>query len=109
MRSQFDVDASMHVSIHAPVKGATLTPATVSSVQRDVSIHAPVKGATRRPVGARGAPAGFNPRPREGGDMRLTSSFCRSIDVSIHAPVKGATSRARRSCTRVDGFQSTPP
>ena len=80
---------------------------------RDISIHAPVKGATppRRPPGpARGH---FNPRSREGSDIRRlsrASSFCyfnpRSREgsdlqglavgltlgvISIHAPVKGAT------------------
>ena len=55
------------VSIHAPVKGATIA-AAGRSVLRPVSIHARVKGATGR---------------------------CRAVKtldfVSIHAPVKGAT------------------
>ena len=33
------------VSIHAPVKGATLMPG-LAGLEENVSIHAPVKGAT---------------------------------------------------------------
>ena len=78
------------VSIHAPVKGAT-PPFPLSGPMSAVSIHAPVKGATRGP-----APAGtpcwrFNPRAREGRDLRAEPAAVRA-DVSIHAPVKGATS-----------------
>ena len=58
---------------------------------RRVSIHAPVKGAT---VNVRGLPYGtgsFNPRPREGGDVRIIIKSAGVASVSIHAPVKGAT------------------
>ena len=58
---------SMVVSIHAPVKGATLT-VSLTSLLTHVSIHAPVKGATK---------------------SRSTSVM--PAAVSIHAPVKGAT------------------
>ncbi len=57
------------VSIHAPVKGATLL-ALPLLVGRRVSIHAPVKGATRSEMSE--------------------NAYAR---VSIHAPVKGATRR----------------
>ena len=36
----------IHISIHAPVKGATLSPAPVRLPHYSISIHAPVKGAT---------------------------------------------------------------
>ena len=58
----------IHVSIHAPVKGATCV-CGVDAVAMVVSIHAPVKGATM-----------------------LTKEDRVMIIVSIHAPVKGATS-----------------
>ena len=61
------INALVDVSIHAPVKGATM-PTAFCLRTTSVSIHAPVKGAT--------------------GDMR--NLYCISI-VSIHAPVKGAT------------------
>ena len=38
--------AGEHISIHAPVKGATAALPPVGQVD-DISIHAPVKGATR--------------------------------------------------------------
>ena len=78
-----------HVSIHAPAKGATS--GCLSSIDRvTVSIHAPAKGATRQRRGRRRRLAGFNPRPREGGDA-LPPARWRIGNVSIHAPAKGAT------------------
>ena len=55
------------VSIHAPMKGATLFVGPVNT-RLPVSIHAPMKGATFRPL-----IIGFK------------------VTVSIHAPMKGAT------------------
>ena len=73
------------VSIHAPVKGATLALMGVVTGGIAVSIHAPVKGATHR--------------------HRLRLGL---KSVSIHAPVKGATS-AWKSGAVVLRFRSTPP
>ena len=101
------------VSIHAPVKGATVrtmltTPESLGFNPRTrkgcdlfllplqhftivVSIHAPVKGATKqwRPVLL--PFSSFNPRTRKGCDLRQTLSHRQRLRVSIHAPVKGAT------------------
>ena len=55
-----------------------------------VSIHAPVKGATVGSVPFSSASTGFNPRPREGSDD-TRGLRPRVSSVSIHAPVKGAT------------------
>ena len=46
----------------------------------------------------------FNPRSREGSDLRrlLACRLCRP--VSIHAPVKGATGKIRGSHVRMAGF-----
>ncbi len=60
-------DIRQEVSIHAPVKGATVGVDCRKRAWR-VSIHAPVKGATFR-----------------------FSRLGRVVLVSIHAPVKGAT------------------
>ena len=57
-----------HISIHAPVKGATRAFA-LSSVSCDISIHAPVKGATVVPKEDDNANPYFNPRSREGSDV----------------------------------------
>ena len=67
------IEAYITVSIHAPMKGATMIIASPLYLI-EVSIHAPVKGATR-PV------------------KRL-----RPVKhVSIHAPVKGATTSVSSS------------
>ena len=55
------------ISIHAPVKGATLIDRPVR-VGTFISIHAPVKGATNR-----------------------YDEVMAVVNISIHAPVKGAT------------------
>ena len=56
----------------------------------NVSIHAPAKGATCDFSRYRCRCGGFNPRSREGSDIRL-SVFMVMRQVSIHAPAKGAT------------------
>ena len=56
------------ISIHAPVKGATLVDVIFTSAAV-ISIHAPVKGATTN-----GTVDGYS-----------------AYVISIHAPVKGAT------------------
>ena len=55
------------VSIHAPAWGATQGADPLKLVYR-VSIHAPAWGATRRKQKIIPWNAGFNPRPRVGGD-----------------------------------------
>ena len=72
------------VSIHAPVKGATVAKVQFE-VGEGVSIHAPVKGATD-----------------------LYSRIYLDGKVSIHAPVKGATPMLCQLAGCV-GFQSTHP
>ena len=100
------------VSIHAPVKGATLF-VSCYLLFFFVSIHAPVKGATNfqtlfflffccfnprtregcdyihihHPLRGRC----FNPRTREGCDLGNSPGVLHRHYVSIHAPVKGAT------------------
>ena len=74
----------VHVSTHAPVKGATMFGLRTYPV-KTVSTHAPVKGATRHDRGAA-------TRRR----------------VSTHAPVKGATDMVRTEFLS-QMFQPTPP
>ena len=57
------------VSIHAPARGATLT-VNGAGVRIAVSIHAPARGATRAWRRSGRYSAGFNPRAREGRDIR---------------------------------------
>ncbi len=58
----------MHVSIHAPARGATLS----------ATLYAPDD-------------VRFNPRPRAGGDHGNGTSQAGNVRVSIHAPARGAT------------------
>jgi len=62
-----DVDEVRGVSIHAPVKGATLVVGMLGPLLA-VSIHAPVKGATTCKRSINSDRCGFNPRAREGRD-----------------------------------------
>ena len=56
-----------------------------------ISIHAPVKGATINLLVSLRLYSHFNPRTREGCDL-LFLLMCDDINhISIHAPVKGAT------------------
>ena len=74
----------LHVSIHAPMKGATVLQFFVMTLLL-VSIHAPMKGATC-----------WDAKNRYG------------LPVSIHAPMKGATAAAFTAAI-VSRFQSTLP
>ena len=60
-------DVDFLISIHAPVRGATILQCLHALVLR-ISIHAPVRGATA-----------------------FHSVAVRRIHISIHAPVRGAT------------------
>ena len=100
------VDHDDPVSIHAPVKGATLFHLPlVDSVT--VSIHAPVKGATKSPKQSKTCCFGFNSRTRKGCDAVLRGSVSAKL-VSIHAPVKGATTTKSTTEKRTQ-FQFTHP
>ena len=104
-------DLDDFISIHAPVKGATIglicecgsihnfNPRSREGSDmlphfklpvRGISIHAPVKGATIGLICECGSIHNFNPRSREGSDM-LPHFKLPVRGISIHAPVKGAT------------------
>ena len=100
-----------HISIHAPMKGATEHDISVTSVPLIsirtptkgatikspnsklffiISIHAPAKGATMQKDFSGRFAEYFNPRSREGSDG--ADHRCELIqNISIHAPAKGAT------------------
>ena len=59
--------SSAQISIHAPVKGATVDVFDTIHLQ-PISIHAPVKGATPAKPGFYKDTLDFNPRSREGSD-----------------------------------------
>ena len=57
------------ISIHAPVKGATVWFSCQADTIR-ISIHAPVKGATYQRLQRNSPAPHFNPRSREGSDLK---------------------------------------
>ncbi len=79
------------VSIHAPVKGATICAAVVA-VGKRVSIHAPVKGATSFNVHLRPGNKVSIHAPVKGATAANQAALAEG-GVSIHAPVKGATGK----------------
>ena len=104
-----------YVSIHAPVRGATVpfvllvlilccfnsraregrdTQLQVRAEVCRVSIHAPVRGATDTSKSNMLITKSFNSRAREGRDPLLLQLAMRCMSVSIHAPVRGATGHA---------------
>ena len=83
------------VSIRAPVRGATIH--RLSVVASVLFQSAPPcggrRGRWRRLRGCSGA--GFNPRPRAGGDPAAAIDVYQAPAVSIRAPVRGATGSHR--------------
>src|SRR5690625_4770359 len=105
------LDAGNYISIHAPMKGATITlppnalpyhfnPRTHEGCDEPsiiqyglcfyISIHAPMKGATVCPAYLPITMSDFNPRTHEGCDVERTKNI-NYEHISIHAPMKGAT------------------
>ena len=80
------------ISIHAPVKGATVKVKDID-LKGIISIHAPVKGATEVVSDILTNIKDFNPRPREGSDPIDVTEDNWLDNISIHAPVKGATNK----------------
>ena len=74
-----------------------------------ISIHAPVKGATHGTAGPPAVAPDFNPRTREGCDVKLLSTLALARLISIHAPVKGATLLSTVKSWFKYLFQSTHP
>ena len=69
-----------------------------------VSIHAPARGATASMCGTRSRSRCFNPRTREGCDIRQEKLGRYRCPVSIHAPARGATLGWRRGVHPVACF-----
>ena len=73
-------------------KGCDLWSCAGDRGRRDVSIHAPLKGATLNLSSLVAKFFGFNSRTPKGCDLSTCGASKDAIDVSIHAPLKGATS-----------------
>ena len=91
------------ISIHAPVKGATVLVDKREPIPL-ISIHAPVKGATCVSVSVCTSFQHFNPRTREGCDNDAMKKANDMRLISIHAPVKGATNRRRNDTGIIQYF-----
>ena len=101
------VQGYARVSIHAPVMGAKYS-ASVLPTPMMVSIHAPVMGANATLVSVKTGRFGFNPRTRNGCEIRACRLCPILVAVSIHAPVMGAKPSPINSNSS-GGFQSTHP
>jgi len=95
------------ISIHAPVKGATVGSILFPAID-PISIHAPVKGATSFCQTLKRDRGYFNPRTREGCDTPVGHARP-DCGISIHAPVKGATCGRMKTHGDRGVFQSTHP
>ena len=94
------------VSIHAPAWGATKGTYGYCGPKK-VSIHAPAWGATKSDNHTGKINAGFNPRPRMGGDDIAIFANIYYL-VSIHAPAWGATHGLDYGKTVRPGFNPRP-
>ena len=95
-------DLPLPVSIHAPARGATLD-CLRADIEDRVSIHAPARGATQPPTCQGCRWRSFNPRAREGRDLRFLRHRLEKL-VSIHAPARGATHAAGSPCRGMARF-----
>jgi len=77
------------VSIHAPLRGATVTNRCLLT-WLVVSIHAPLRGATHGRQGRREESVVSIHAPLRGATTNINVSYCSCV-VSIHAPLRGAT------------------
>ena len=82
------------ISIHAPARGATILP-IYEFISVLISIHAPARGATYVVSQSLRHDFYFNPRTREGCDVRGLMIAKPSRLISIHAPARGATETIR--------------
>ena len=94
------------ISIHAPLRGATSVRAVVA-FGRDISIHAPLRGATASFYKPCPHIDNFNPRPSARGDEAL-KAMQQVIDISIHAPLRGATSQRQQRGQPLRNFNPRP-
>ena len=121
---------SIHVSIHAPARGATLD-RTACAVDECCFNPRPRAGGDAEACGHPCSVSRFNPRPRAGGDLAChgdavssrsfnprpraggdpehRASIIAMTVVSIHAPARGATRDGHRMRVIPSPFQSTPP
>ena len=96
----------LHISIHAPPRGATVHQRG-NSVVKIISIHAPPRGATRQTAPQPTADGNFNSRPSARGDQTAPQPHSPTADFNSRPSARGDA--AARNCpdSRA-GFQFTP-
>ena len=98
-------DRHESISIHAPAKGATVTPAD-GWVKGLISIHAPAKGATR--ISSTNSPKELFQSTLPRRERRRLPFRTGKRRISIHAPAKGATPRAYHVTSISSDFNPRP-
>jgi len=104
-RNRFD---SVAVSIHAPLRGATLGPSFYHLFNELVSIHAPLRGATWSVCLRPSHTPSFNPRPPAGGDQCYQSHSPPDRSFNPRPPA-GGDYQAVRAYKKPNGFNPRPP
>ena len=106
-RHHVDDGLQQGVSIHAPVRGATLRIDKRCNLIA-VSIHAPVRGATPSPASEKPLTRRFQSTPPCGGRHGEDHEQVLAEMVSIHAPVRGATLRLPVAAYVIYSFNPRP-
>ena len=97
----------IHISIHAPARGATFAKITGLCHASQFQFTPPRGG--RRVTHWMHLPAPhFNSRPRAGGDLSPPRLLHLLPSISIHAPARGATRQGARVRLQGDYFNSRP-
>ena len=103
-----EINEAAPVSIHAPAMGATPNHPGQLVCQPDVSIHAPARGATSAIHNNEEIITCFNPRAREGRDVRAGLPNPSSKEFQSTRP-RGARLTVNQYLTGFTLFQSTRP
>ena len=96
------------ISIHAPARGATIHPSYQPRQGKDISIHAPARGATMMKDGVIGLLMYFNPRTREGCDIRFRPLSVKTLKFQSTHP-RGVRQQTGGKNWKAKAFQSTHP
>ena len=95
----------LHISIHAPPRGAT-TPNAIISMVTKISIHAPPRGATPPSHGTPASPY-FNSRPSARGDKPM-HRVCRNPPIFQFTPLREGRQKKHRFTATIMYFNSRP-
>ena len=97
----------MHISIHAPAKGATVKPKVIDKNRREFQSTLPRRERLLRPFFIVHAVQISIHAPAKGATMEKLADY-EDLEISIHAPAKGATNQIQNQ-NLYSRFQSTLP